>query len=99
MGSIQLSFFIFNWVLMCNTQKSLITSTFSHVFAWNFTLLTLWVRRILAFLLFRQHSQRDVSAQNPGMPNPQISQIIGEMWQSLSKESKQEWKDLAEVRP
>ncbi|PGG99143.1 HMG box factor, other [Blastomyces parvus] len=49
-----------------------------------------------AFILFRQHFQASVVAQNPGLANPEISKIIGEQWRSLPVESKQDWKNLAE---
>ncbi|OJD23573.1 hypothetical protein ACJ73_05072 [Blastomyces percursus] len=49
-----------------------------------------------AFILFRQHFQASVVAQNPGLANPEISKIIGEKWRTLPTESKQEWKNLAE---
>ncbi|KAI5310696.1 hypothetical protein KEM55_003316 [Ascosphaera atra] len=49
-----------------------------------------------AFILFRQHLQLSVVAQNPGLSNPEISKIIGNQWQMMSPEAKQQWKDLAE---
>ncbi|KAK2768460.1 hypothetical protein FQN54_000315 [Arachnomyces sp. PD_36] len=49
-----------------------------------------------AFILYRQHYQASVVAQNPGLANPEISKIIGEQWRALPNEIKQEWKDLAE---
>ncbi|EGC43237.1 HMG box protein [Histoplasma capsulatum var. duboisii H88] len=49
-----------------------------------------------AFILFRQHFQASVVAQNPGLANPEISKIIGEKWRTLPLESKQDWKNLAE---
>ncbi|EEQ84927.1 HMG box transcriptional regulator [Blastomyces dermatitidis ER-3] len=49
-----------------------------------------------AFILFRQHFQASVVAQNPGLANPDISKIIGEKWRTLPVESKQDWKNLAE---
>ncbi|KAI1944901.1 slightly ste11-like protein [Ophidiomyces ophidiicola] len=49
-----------------------------------------------AFILFRQHFQAAVVAQNPGLANPEISKIIGEKWRNLPVESKQDWKNLAE---
>lgn len=50
-----------------------------------------------AFILYRQHWQAAVVAQNPGLANPDISKIIGEQWRKLAQESKDEWKALAEV--
>ncbi|EEP80269.1 predicted protein [Uncinocarpus reesii 1704] len=49
-----------------------------------------------AFILFRQHFQAAVVAQNPGLANPDISKIIGKKWKSLSLESQRDWKNLAE---
>ncbi|KAK2779954.1 hypothetical protein FQN53_001185 [Emmonsiellopsis sp. PD_33] len=49
-----------------------------------------------AFILFRQHFQASVVAQNPGLANPEISKIIGEKWRTLPQDSKQDWKNLAE---
>ncbi|KKZ67996.1 hypothetical protein EMCG_06337 [[Emmonsia] crescens] len=49
-----------------------------------------------AFILFRQHFQASVVAQNPGLANPEISKIIGQKWRSLLVELKQGWKNLAE---
>lgn len=50
-----------------------------------------------AFILYRQHYQAAVVAQNPGLANPEISKIIGEHWRALPDETKDEWKALAEV--
>ncbi|KFY00005.1 hypothetical protein V490_01525 [Pseudogymnoascus sp. VKM F-3557] len=49
-----------------------------------------------AFILYRQHYQGKVIAQNPGLPNPEISKIIGAQWREQSIETKNEWKRLAE---
>ncbi|KAF9888099.1 hypothetical protein FE257_009235 [Aspergillus nanangensis] len=49
-----------------------------------------------AFILYRQHYQAAVVAQNPGLANPDISKIIGEQWRKLPQETKDEWKALAE---
>ncbi|KAK5270769.1 slightly ste11-like protein [Exophiala xenobiotica] len=35
-------------------------------------------------------------AQNPGLPIPDVSKIIGEQWRRLSAEAKEEWNSLAE---
>ena len=51
----------------------------------------------VAFILYRQHQQAAVVQQHPGLPNPEISKIIGEQWRSLPEKSKSEWKALAEV--
>ncbi|RLM00807.1 hypothetical protein CFD26_108291 [Aspergillus turcosus] len=48
-----------------------------------------------AFILYRQHYQATVVAQNPGLANPDISKIIGEQWRKLPQEIKDEWKALA----
>lgn len=50
-----------------------------------------------AFILYRQHQHTGVVAQNPGLPNPDISKIIGEQWRQLPTNAKEEWKALAEV--
>ncbi|KAL1983038.1 hypothetical protein VTN96DRAFT_521 [Rasamsonia emersonii] len=50
-----------------------------------------------AFILYRQHYQAAVVAQNPGLANPEISKIIGEQWRALPEETKDEWKALAEA--
>ncbi|OQV02762.1 hypothetical protein CLAIMM_07905 isoform 2 [Cladophialophora immunda] len=49
-----------------------------------------------SFILFRQHQQASIIAQNPGIPNPEVSKIIGEQWRGLSAEAKEEWNLLAE---
>ncbi|KAM3075248.1 slightly ste11-like protein [Clarireedia jacksonii] len=49
-----------------------------------------------AFILYRQHYQAQVVAQNPGLANPEISKIIGGQWREQDPESKEEWKKLAE---
>ncbi|KAK6440982.1 slightly ste11-like protein [Oleoguttula sp. CCFEE 5521] len=49
-----------------------------------------------AFILYRQHHQAKVVAQNPGLANPDISKIIGEQWRNQPNEVKNEWKALAE---
>jgi hypothetical protein len=64
---------------------------------WHSVTLALLTNRILAFILYRQHSQAAVVAQNPGLANPDISKIIGERWRTLPEEKKEEWKALAEV--
>lgn len=53
---------------------------------------------VRAFILYRQHQHAGVVAQHPGLPNPDISKIIGEQWRRLPFEDKNEWKALAEVR-
>lgn len=50
-----------------------------------------------AFILYRQHYQAHVVAQNPGLANPEISKIIGEQWREQAPEVKNDWKRLAEV--
>jgi hypothetical protein len=52
----------------------------------------------VAFILYRQHYQAQVLAQNPGLANPEISKIIGEQWREQAPEVKSDWKRLAEVR-
>ncbi|KAH9826946.1 high-mobility group non-histone chromatin protein [Teratosphaeria destructans] len=49
-----------------------------------------------AFILYRQHHQAQVVAQNPGLANPEISKIIGEQWQNQAPDVKNKWKALAE---
>jgi HMG (high mobility group) box len=51
----------------------------------------------IAFILYRQHYQAQVIAQNPGLANPEISKIIGEQWREQAPEVKNDWKRLAEV--
>lgn len=51
----------------------------------------------IAFILYRQHYQAQVIAQNPGLANPEISKIIGEQWRDQAPEIKNDWKRLAEV--
>ncbi|KAJ4352865.1 slightly ste11-like protein, partial [Neurospora sp. IMI 360204] len=48
------------------------------------------------FILYRQHHQARVVAENPGLANPEISKIIGEKWRAESDLHKEEWKQLAE---
>ncbi|KAH7157027.1 hypothetical protein EDB81DRAFT_881314 [Dactylonectria macrodidyma] len=49
-----------------------------------------------AFILYRQHHQAQVVAQNPNLSNPEISKIIGEQWKDESEDIKNNWKGLAE---
>ncbi|KJZ80351.1 hypothetical protein HIM_00201 [Hirsutella minnesotensis 3608] len=49
-----------------------------------------------AFILYRQHHQAQVTADNPKLSNPDISKIIGEKWKNESDDVKQNWKKLAE---
>ncbi|MCJ1464221.1 hypothetical protein MMC07_002834 [Pseudocyphellaria aurata] len=49
-----------------------------------------------AFILYRQHHQAAVVAQNPGLANPEISKVIGDLWRHSTEEIKGHWKDLAE---
>lgn len=51
-----------------------------------------------AFILYRQHHQAHVVAQNPGLANPEISKVIGDHWRQSPPEVKAHWKNLAEVR-
>lgn len=57
-------------------------------------LLTSWH---LAFILYRQHYQAAVVAQNPGLANPEISKVIGEQWRDSPPDVKKHWKSLADV--
>lgn len=56
-----------------------------------------YTNSFIAFILYRQHYQLQVVAQNPGLANPEISKIIGEQWRDQPIEVKNEWKRLAEV--
>jgi HMG box factor len=51
----------------------------------------------IAFILYRQHHQAAVVAQHPGLPNPEISKILGEQWRNLPSQTKKKWQALAEV--
>jgi hypothetical protein len=51
----------------------------------------------LAFILYRQHNHADIVAQNPGLPNPEISKIAGHLWTKEQDSVKEQWKQLAEV--
>ncbi|KAI4177362.1 MAG: hypothetical protein LQ343_000342, partial [Gyalolechia ehrenbergii] len=48
------------------------------------------------FILYRQHHQAHVVAQNPGLANPEISKVIGDHWRQSAPEVKAHWKNLAE---
>lgn len=50
-----------------------------------------------AFILYRQHHNAGVVAQNPGLANPGISKVIGELWRNESAEEKERWKTFAKV--
>lgn len=52
----------------------------------------------IAFILYRQHQQAAVVAQNPGLANPEISKVIGDHWRNSPEDVKAHWKLLAEVR-
>ncbi|CAM1503933.1 Fc.00g015240.m01.CDS01 [Cosmosporella sp. VM-42] len=49
-----------------------------------------------AFILYRQHHQAQVVAQNPTLSNPEISKIIGEQWKEEAEHVKANWKGLAD---
>ncbi|RFU81758.1 snf2 family helicase [Trichoderma arundinaceum] len=49
-----------------------------------------------AFILYRQHHQSQVTAENPRLSNPEISKIIGEKWKNEESNVKDDWKRLAE---
>ncbi|KAF4984661.1 hypothetical protein FZEAL_177 [Fusarium zealandicum] len=49
-----------------------------------------------AFILYRQHNQAQVAAQNPNLSNPDISKIIGEQWKDEAPDIKDNWKALAD---
>ncbi|KAK7972797.1 hypothetical protein PG996_007017 [Apiospora saccharicola] len=46
-----------------------------------------------SFMLYRKHVQKQVTAQNPGKKNSEISKIIGLQWRSLTDEEKEFWND------
>ncbi|KAL8380707.1 hypothetical protein RB595_005133 [Gaeumannomyces hyphopodioides] len=48
-----------------------------------------------AFILYRQNKQAQVAARNPGLPNPEISKIIGSQWQKEPEEVKNFWRHNA----
>ncbi|KHO01947.1 HMG box transcription factor [Metarhizium album ARSEF 1941] len=50
----------------------------------------------LSFILYRQHHQSQVTAENPKLSNPEISKIIGDKWKHESDDVKDNWKKLAE---
>jgi hypothetical protein len=52
---------------------------------------------LLAFILYRQRHQTEILAQHPGLPNPEVSKIAGELWKAEPESVKNEWKHLAEV--
>ncbi|RMD40502.1 hypothetical protein DV735_g4633, partial [Chaetothyriales sp. CBS 134920] len=52
--------------------------------------------KAIAFILYRQHQQATVVRQFPGLPNPEISKIIGDQWSRLPEDQKRRWKALAE---
>ncbi|KAF2404928.1 hypothetical protein EJ06DRAFT_518010 [Trichodelitschia bisporula] len=49
-----------------------------------------------AFILYRQRHQQTIIARHPGLPNPEISKIAGELWRAEPESVKSEWKHLAE---
>lgn len=53
-------------------------------------------RRSAAFILYRQHHQSQVTADNPKLSNPEISKIIGDKWKHEQEDVKENWKKLAE---
>ena len=59
-------------------------------------MLTKWMFPSLAFILYRQHHQSQVIAENPKLSNPEISKIIGQKWKSERQDIKDDWKRLAE---
>ncbi|KLU89560.1 hypothetical protein MAPG_08531, partial [Magnaporthiopsis poae ATCC 64411] len=48
-----------------------------------------------AFILYRQNKQAQVAARNPGLPNPEISKIIGRQWRQETEEVKNFWRHNA----
>lgn len=60
-------------------------------------LISLFADVVQAFILYRQNQHADVVKAHPGLPNPDISKIIGEQWRHLSPEEKDKWKAFAEV--
>lgn len=49
-----------------------------------------------SFILYRQHHHHAVHAANPGIPNPQISRIIANMWKAETPDVRGQYKALAE---
>ncbi|KAK7917049.1 HMG box transcriptional regulator [Apiospora marii] len=46
-----------------------------------------------SFMLYRKHVQKEVTVQNPGTKNSEISKIIGMQWRNLPEEEKEYWQD------
>ncbi|KFA81844.1 hypothetical protein S40288_01674 [Stachybotrys chartarum IBT 40288] len=49
-----------------------------------------------AFMLYRQRHHTQVAAENPKVPNPEISKIIGRQWREETSEVKAEFTRLAD---
>ncbi|KAK8024031.1 HMG box protein [Apiospora rasikravindrae] len=45
-----------------------------------------------SFMLYRKHVHGEVTAQNPGVKNSEISKIIGKQWRNLPEGEKAVWK-------
>lgn len=50
----------------------------------------------VAFILYRQHYQNHITAEFPGISNPDVSKVIGDRWRNLDDETRAEWKQRAE---
>ena len=74
------------FIPLCALMESIMSCIYSSLTSWH-----------LAFILYRQHYQAAVVAQNPGLANPEISKVIGEQWRDSPPEVKKHWKSLAEV--
>ncbi|KAK7946535.1 HMG box transcriptional regulator [Apiospora aurea] len=49
-------------------------------------------RPVNSFMLYRKHVHGEVTAQNPGVKNSEISKIIGQQWRNLPEEEKAIWR-------
>ncbi|KAL2351990.1 high mobility group box domain-containing protein, partial [Cryomyces antarcticus] len=49
-----------------------------------------------SFMLYRQHNQARFIDKHPGIANPEVSKILGELWKSEPASVKEKWKLLAE---
>ena len=89
-----------NGMLTCYSPMLIVkTGQFSFMNRWPFSLFSrMTVTNLqIAFILYRQHHQAAVVAQNPGLANPEISKVIGDHWRQSPEEVKGHWKKLAEV--
>lgn len=88
---------------LCNLTFAISTNLQAH-HGWHFPSLsalqlrdplTMLTIDMQAFILYRSRMHTQVAHENPGLPNPRISQILGDRWAKETPEVKAQWKAMS----